>query len=86
MADPTIVSIVGTIAPINITGTIKPVSVSVNINEYGWYAGPKLYLDFSQVPDYQITDFPDLPMDSPIILHEVTSAIKDKNSYGGWEE
>ena len=86
MADPTICQITGTIADKNITGSIVPVSVSVNINEYGWYAGPQLYFDFSQVPDYQITDFPDLPMDSPIILHEVTSAVKDKNSYGGWEE
>lgn len=85
MPDPTIVSITGEIAAKNITGTIEPVSISVNINEYSWYAGPKLYYDFSQLPNYQITDFTDLPLDSAIVLHEVTSATKDPNSYGEWE-
>lgn len=86
MPDPTIIEVTGTIEPVTVTGEItETVAVSVNINEFGYYAGPKIYKDFSELPDHQMTDFPDLPLDSAIVLHEVTSEYFDPNTYGNWE-
>jgi len=86
MADPVVVSVTGEIAAKSVTGTITAVSVSANINEYGWY-GFSWYKDFSAagLAGYQISDFPDIPMDSPLLVYNVTSAAKDPNSYGDWE-
>ncbi len=88
MADPTLVSVTGEIDNASVTGTvIETVSVTATDNEFNWYASVTLYADFAAAgaAGYQITDFPDAPMDSPLIVRAVTNTAQDFHRYANWE-
>ena len=90
MSDPTLVSITGTIVDtVTLTGTIvDTVSIVATDNERGWYAPVRMYSDFAaaEAAGYRISDFPDVPMDSALVVTEVESAAQDFHLYANWEE
>ncbi len=72
---------------ISVTATALPQSISVtNIeDEYGYYAPCVHYADFEAAAKYNPSQFPDYPLNAPLIVIEITNGDTDFNSYGNWE-
>jgi len=71
---------------ISVTATAERTITIVNTeDEYSYYAPRVHYANFEAAARYNPSQFPDYPMDAPLIVIEVTSGEQNFNTYGAWE-
>lgn len=71
---------------ISVTGIAeRTIALTNTEDEFGYYAPRVHYANFEAAAKYNPSQFPDYPLDAPLIVIEVTNGDIDYNKYGSWE-